>query len=315
MVLPSDDEIAELLREYWGIRDELVPVSARKVFRIQTSEQQYYARLSFSRGGLSARQVVEFIDYLGNCGGAVPVIIPTKDGQLAKSVGDLCLSVEGALPGTMCDSTCLSLLPEAGKQLARLHGLSARFPGRLPERRPIRDFVGPRLRSASKSRLPGEAKEAITSLTDTISSELLDIPVAWILTHCDVRSANAIGDGGNVAYTDIGAAFQPRIADLVMVQDRWLLHDPAGNARPLTTEETTRFWDGYVALSPLSEEEKAAVGVIWASYSADRLTHWLCTGQKLDSWELRERLAAVPELLRFPEKILKDIGQVPPHSL
>ena len=310
LVLLSTNDIARLLRDRWGIRgkvDSVVPGTS-KVFRVETSEQQYYARLSSSRRDFSADQVVEFINFLGNWGAAVPVIIPTKDGQLADPIGKRCLSVERALPGTMCDSTCLSILPEAGKQLARLHDISVHFPGHLREKRPVRDFVGPRLRSVLRSRIPNEAKEAITSLTDSLPSELLDVPVAWVLTHYDLRSANAIRNGENVAYTDIGAVFQPRLCDLVMVQDRWLLHDPAGNARPLTTEETRQFWEGYVTLSPLSEEEKAVVGIIWASYSADRLSHWLCTGQKLKMWEFRERIAVTPELLRFPEEILKDIG-------
>ena len=310
MVLFSTNDIARLLQARWGIRGEVVSVvsGTSKVFHVETREQQYYARLSSSRRDFSADQVVEFINFLGNWGAAVPVITPTKDGQLAEPIGNRCLSVEQALPGTMCDSTCLSILPEAGKQLARLHDISVHFPGRLQEKRPIRDFVGPRLRSVLGSRIPNEAKEAITSLTDSLPSELLNVPVVWVLTHYDLRSANAICDGENVAYTDIGAVFQPRLCDLVMAQDRWLLHDPAGDARPLTTEETRRFWEGYVAVSPLSEEEKAVVGTIWASYSADRLSHWLCTGQKLDMWEFRERLATAPELLRFPEDILKDIG-------
>ena len=101
MELPSANEIAEVLQECWGIKGALVPVpspNSRKVFRVETDELQYYVRWSFSRRDLSALQVVAFIDYVRKCGGAVPIIIPAKDGQLAQSVGDRCLSVEEALP-------------------------------------------------------------------------------------------------------------------------------------------------------------------------------------------------------------------------
>ena len=172
MVLLSTNDIARLLQDRWGIRGEAVSVvpGTSKVFRVETSEQQYYARLSFSRRDFSADQVVEFINFLGNWGAAVPVIIPTKDGQLAEPIGNRCLSVERALPGTMCDSTCLSILPEAGKQLAKFHDISVHFPGSLREKRPVRDFVGPRLRSVLRSRTKIEIEDRLDGSTVWITS-------------------------------------------------------------------------------------------------------------------------------------------------
>ena len=94
LVLFSTNDIARLLQDRWGIRgkvDSVVPGTS-KVFRVETSKQLYYARLSSSRRGFSADQVVEFINFLGNWGAAVPVIIPTQDVQLAEPIGNRCLS-------------------------------------------------------------------------------------------------------------------------------------------------------------------------------------------------------------------------------
>lgn len=71
LALLSTNDIARLLQDRWGIRgevDSVVPGTS-KVFRVETSEQHYYTRLSFSRRGFSADQVIEFINFLGSCGG------------------------------------------------------------------------------------------------------------------------------------------------------------------------------------------------------------------------------------------------------
>ena len=117
-------------------------------------------------------------------------------------------------------------------------------------------------------------------------------------------------DGDVVGFTDIYSIFAPALADVVLVKDRWLLGDPVGKGRHLTTEEFRQFVDGYWSIRPLSPEECETFGVIWAVCLVGKLTHYTenierIKDVRIGSWNFHEQILKLPESVKEAESMVQ----------
>lgn len=314
-MIPKVEDILKALDAHWELRPEKiepVPTTIR-LFRIKVDSKGFMVRVNFDRGKLSADEVVEFVDYLGKAGCPVPRIIPTADGNLCAVVQDATISVESELPGVECSSTRLDTLYAVGEGLAKIHLASEQFPRSPAQLSPLFDYVCPKLDRAGSRKLTEDEKEAISKLHRRLTEEYIDclkIPVCWITTHGDVRGRNILVDGDTVGFTDIYSSFAPALADLVMVKDKWLTGDPAGNGRPLELEEVKPLLESYASLRPLSQEDRKTFGMIWAAWSADQFTYFAedinrVGDPRRDAWDFHGQILRLPDLIERAEQLLE----------
>jgi Ser/Thr protein kinase RdoA (MazF antagonist) len=170
----------------------------------------------------------------------------------------------------------------------------------------LAEYVKRRLGAALARPLQEHQREAVNELYERLTkdySEEMETPVQWMITHGDVWGHNVLVHNNTIGFTDINAPFEPALADVAMVQRKWLLNDRAGRGRPLEEDEVVKFIQGYTSVRPFRQEDLRTFSIIWAAFHADRLTFQAEDLEKRVNDPRREHWDVFGEILRLPDSI------------
>ncbi len=212
--------------------------------------------------------IAAFVRHLSDRGAPCPDIRPTTDGSLCKSVRDLVISVEGFLEGEVADR--VDTLRDVGVALARVHDASEDFPACRSEVGDVRPYISEALEYCERTTFSSDMADAVARLRAQLNDTPKKMDVRWLFCRGDVRSWNTISSpSGEVRFTDFNSAHvAPALEDVVMVRMQWLMGTVG---RQLTDEEMQQFVKGYFSIRPPTDDERAALPLIFADYYAKRL--------------------------------------------
>ncbi|MFB9315495.1 phosphotransferase [Nocardioides plantarum] len=193
--------------------------------------------------------------------------VPTPSGDLHAELDGVSLGLQRQVDGDLLDPADAQQVRAAGATLARLHDALARWPEAdrypaAPVHEPLAARVGAWL-DAVPAHLPPEAQAV---LRRSVADAPPDPPPVQ-LVHGDVRSANLLCAGGEVAAVlDFEEArFDHRVAELA--RSAVLLGTRFHDWGPVTAEVRAQLLEGYESVRPLTASEAAwwPALVLWES--------------------------------------------------
>ena len=286
-VAEATDWLAATLRERWGLRVHScrrLPISDHNAIAwVSTDgadlvvkwscEERLFPRLEATTG---------LITHLADQGIPVAAPLPGQDDAVRVvadgPVGPLSVAVLPEIEGTWLDVTDLDAVRTVGVCLARMHEVlgGLELPAlEGPPPRPPRERVRTWLEKHDHRRAPSASPRLAALLAD-----LPDLDDAPQLVHGDVRAANLLMQGGQVAAVlDLDEVrVDHRIAELA--QTSVLLGTLFRDWRPTPVPARRALREGYEQVRPLDEVERAWLKALtlWiglASIPAEDAAPWI----------------------------------------
>ena len=286
-VAEATDWLAATLRERWGLR-------VRSCRRLTISDHNAIAWVSTDGADLVVKWSREerlfprleattgLITHLADQGIPVAAPLPARDGAVRVvtdgPIGPLSIAVLPEIAGTWLDVTDLEAVRTVGACLARMHEVLGEpaLPALegAPPHQP-RERVRTWLEEHDHSRAPS-ASARLAALVDDLP-DLVDTPQ---LVHGDVRAANLLMQGGQVAAVlDLDEVrVDHRIAELA--QTSVLLGTLFRDWRPTPAPARRALREGYEQVRPLGEVERGWLEALtlWiglASIPAEDAARWI----------------------------------------
>ena len=264
--------VTSTLGDRWGVRVEscerIVISYANALAWLETSSGPMIAKWSVAAehfGRLSA--LARLTAWLDAEGLPVSAPVPTSSGDVQVETDGVSLGLQRQVVGDLLDTGDARQVRAAGATLARLHDALARWPEAArfpaePVEQPLATRIGAWL-DADRDHLPREARSVLRRWVDQAPPDTLPVQ----LVHGDVRSANLLCAGGEVAAVlDLEEArFDHRVAELA--RSAVLLGTRFHDWGPVTAEVREQLLDGYQSVRPLTATEAAwwPALVLWDS--------------------------------------------------
>jgi len=306
--IPSQEAVADALSRHWDIAPEAVsPWKSPRIFRI---EGHGIARIGFPRTGLTSVQLVELVDRLHAAGCPVPAIIPTSNGDLSITLGQKTLSVEQELPGDGCSSADLDILFDVGRTLGKLYSVMYEFEHMPGQILPLDDWIDLTLRKAETWAAERHHDEYVRAFRSQVRNNHRNFRVRFGLVHGDVRAPNVLRHGQSLGLIDFNCKYDPQLADIGKIRNKWLMGSDKRHGRPLTPLEIADVLKGYHQTRPLTKNEVDSFPVVWAVNQAWRLAQDLRILEKHDvgpvtNWPISEQMRDLPQAIKMGEEILR----------
>lgn len=294
-VAEATDWLAATLREHWAL-------TVRSCRRLTISDHNVIAWVGTDGADLVVKWSREdclfprleattgLITHLADQGVPVAAPVPARDGTVRVAadgpIGPLSVAVLPEIDGTWLDVDDLEAVRTVGVCLARMHevlgGLELPANSGKPPR-PPRERVRTWLEEHDHGRAPSASHRLAASLQDL--PDLLDTPQ---LVHGDVRAANLLMQGGQVAAVlDLDEVrVDHRIAELA--QSSVLLGTLFRDWRPTPAPARRALREGYEQVRPLGETERAWLETLtlWiglASVPGEDAVPWIAAVEDLSA--------------------------------
>ncbi|WP_305785755.1 phosphotransferase [Symbioplanes lichenis] len=259
--------VAATLAEHWGVRIDAVE-------RIVMSDGNALAWVATPSGRMLAKwsvasalfphlaEVARLTAWLDGKGLPVSAPVPARDGRLQVETGGVSIGLQRVIAGELLDTADPVQVRAAGATLARLQDALAVYPGaeRFVAPVPLAEQITGWLDSRA-GHLPAVARGTLRAMVAAAPGR----PLPRQLVHFDIRSANILWAGGEVAAVlDFEEArHEHRVTELaratVLLGTRY--HDWG----PVPAEVHALFLAGYESVRPLdpAEAEWLAILVRW----------------------------------------------------
>ncbi|AXK46529.1 phosphotransferase [Brachybacterium saurashtrense] len=260
----ATDWLVATLHEHWGL-------TVRSCRRLTISDHNAIAWVSTDRGELVAKWSREerlfprleattgLITTLEEQGIPVASPLPSQDGAVRVvadgPIGPLSVAVLPEIAGTWLDVADLDAVRTVGACLARMHEALRELDLPTLEGRPPRP-ARERMQTWLEGRDHGRAPSASARLAALVA-DLPDLADAPQLVHGDVRAANLLMQGGEVAAVlDLDEVrTDHRVAELA--QTSVLLGTLFRDWRPTPAPARRALREGYERIRPLGDAERA----------------------------------------------------------
>jgi homoserine kinase type II len=224
---------------------------------------------------------LSLLDHLAARGCAVPRTIHDRSGALYRMIGDKAVALIEFLPGVSVSEPSPAKARAVGRALAQLHIAAQDFPGARANTMGLAEWQ--RLAAACGT---AGLKQIDPALPDLIARELDTLAAEWPrdlpcgVIHADLFTDNVLLLGDQVtglidfyfACSDITAY------DIAVTHADWCFDASGSHFKP---ELSSALLEGYTALRPLSEAERAALPVLARGaamrFTMSRAWDWLNT--------------------------------------
>ncbi len=298
---PQADEVADLVGVHWGLEvADVRQAQSSRVYFVDSADGTVVFRANPGWDGPTPpATIVEFVAHLSELGAAVPGIIPATTGLWVEEA-DQVLSLESKLPGEEMAKSPLESLHQAGETLAQIGIAAESFHAMGGKMLPTAGFFFPRFQRSIARLQPGAEMNAVVELQRSIErefAEVLNTEIPWILCRGDVTSRNTLKtDGGDISCVDFDSAeYAPAILDPITTKFQWRMGTGEGMLDP---KSASMFLRGYYEVRGLSQEEIAAMPLVWCAYFVDRLTFlhrkWSINTGNRKIWPVAEMIRELP---------------------